>query len=161
MAIIDQKGRLFGKVNLLDLVVVLAVVAVAGRFGYKAVTKEAAAPAGETKTIQVKFLLPSVTQPSVAFLRPGVDVYDSKSNAHMGKIVEATTKPSIITGPEKEYESSTKVDLMITVEGTGRVTTNGSSLGGIELRGGRLFELKTPEWAFQPVLVELPFAPKP
>ncbi|MDF2627195.1 MAG: hypothetical protein K0R39_1026 [Symbiobacteriaceae bacterium] len=161
MTIIDQKGRLFGKVNLLDLVVVLAVVAVAGRFGYKAMTKEAAAPAGETKTVQVKFYLPNVTQPTVAFLRPGVEVYDSKSNAHMGKIVAAETKPTMIVGPEKEYESKTRVDLTITVEGTGRVTSNGSSLGGIELRGGRLFELKTPEWAFQPVLIDLPIAPKP
>jgi len=154
VAIIDQKGRLFGKINVLDLAILLVILAVAGLFGYKSLTKTA--PAGITKVVEAQFLLNQVSKPTVDFLRPGVQVFDSKSNAYMGKITAAESKPALIINGGREFISEYKLDLTITVEGEGRVTPNGTSMGGIDLKGGRLYELRTAEWAFQPVLVSVP-----
>ena len=43
MKIIDEKGRLFGKINLIDLLVIVLVVAVVAAVGWKLVGKKAAA----------------------------------------------------------------------------------------------------------------------
>ncbi len=39
MKIIDEKGRLFGKINLIDLLVIVLVVAVVAAVGWKLVGK--------------------------------------------------------------------------------------------------------------------------
>ena len=43
MKIIDEKGRLFGKINLIDLLVLVLVVAVVLAVGWKLVGRKAAA----------------------------------------------------------------------------------------------------------------------
>ena len=48
MKIIDEKGRLFGKINLIDLLVLVLVVAVVLAVGWKLVGKKAAASIKKT-----------------------------------------------------------------------------------------------------------------
>ena len=50
MKIIDEKGRLFGKINLIDLLVIVLVVAVVAAVGWKLVGKKAAASITEALT---------------------------------------------------------------------------------------------------------------
>ena len=49
MKIIDEKGRLFGKINLIDLLVLLLVVAVVLAVGWKVVGKKAAAAVSDNQ----------------------------------------------------------------------------------------------------------------
>lgn len=149
MAVIDQKGRLFGKINLLDLVILLVVLAVAGRFGYGKLVKKEAVTAG-TKTVEVQFLFAAVRQPSIDQLKvttPPTKVYESKSGAYLGEIVAVSTKPATITGEGAEYTSAFKYDHTVTIRGAGIVSENGLSLGGLEMKVGRGQDLRTATWA--------------
>jgi hypothetical protein len=161
MAVIDSRGRLFGKVNLLDLVVVVAVVAVAGRFGYQKLAARSAAPVGEDKNIHMTFQLATVRSFTVDVLKVGDMVYDSKSNTPMGKVVTVKTEPATVvgTGPDgRLYESKSpdRFDYYVTIDGPARVSPNGITMSGIEVKVGRPNDFKTAYWAGTGVPVTLP-----
>ncbi|MDB4894517.1 MAG: hypothetical protein JWN15_779 [Firmicutes bacterium] len=160
MAVIDEKGRLFGKVNLLDLVVVIAVVAVAARFGYQKVAAKAVTTNNQDTTVEVTALLSPVRQFTIDALPQGTDVYDSKSNAYLGKIVATKKTPAIVTnvGPDGnlwQSESKTSFDYYVTVRGPGHSSPNAVTMGGIEVKIGRDIDFKTKLWANPVVTVDV------
>jgi hypothetical protein len=134
MAIIDQKGRLFGLINLLDLVVLLAVLGAAGLFGYKTFF-ENEAPVGN-QTVQVQFQVDRVRQPTINELQVGAVVFDGKSGAQLGKIVAVETLPAQVLGGDGEYTAKNWFDHRFTVEGIGIRSDAGTSLGGVTLLVG-------------------------
>lgn len=144
---IDDHGRVFGKVNLVDLAVLLAIAALAVRFGYGAVLRRVEASTAVPQVMEATFLVSEVRQPTIEMLKPGVKLYDSKSNAYLGEIVAVRAEPSTLVGPGGEFKSATRSDLFVTVTGSGRVTPNGVTLGGLELKVGRSLSLKTALWA--------------
>lgn len=161
MAIIDGKGRLFGKVNLLDLVVVLAVVAVAGRFGYQKIAATAVAPGGQDKTVQVTFRLGMVQQATIDELKEGDVVYDTKSGNQLGKVAATRQEPANVVsmGPDGrfwQHESATHFDCYVTIAGPARTSDKGMSLGGIDVKVGRAVDLSTARWAGTGVTFALP-----
>jgi len=149
--VIDNKGRLFGKINLLDLVVLLGILAVAGRFAYGALAGQEAAPAGQDQTIEMTFRVPAVTQWTVDAIKVGDDVFDSKSNTWMGKIVAVDAEPALIAWEVADgivsYESDTHFDLYVTIRGPARVSPNGITMSGIEVKVGRSIQFKSAYWA--------------
>lgn len=151
---IDQKGRLFGKVNLLDLVVVLAVLAVAGRFGLQQFTGATPAPTGQDQPMEIIVKLPVVSQPTVDALPVGTEIYESKSNTYMGRIVAATAEPALVVtrgddGFVYEQPSTRSFDYYITIAGPGRVAPNAIMMAGLEMKIGRMNYLRTALWAGQ------------
>jgi hypothetical protein len=149
--LMDEKGRLFGKVNILDLLVVLLVLAVAGRFVYgrmKAPTQNAS----QDQRLQVVFKLPGVSKPTVDALPVGTELFDSKSNNRMGKVIEVKAQPAKVLsytpdGRLVETTSTDVYDVYLTVEGPGRVSDNGVTLNGLEMRIGRANNMKSSLWA--------------
>lgn len=161
MSLVDGKGRLFGKINLLDLVVVLAVVAVAGRFVYQQLRADELAPAAEDRTIEMTFMLPNVEQFTIDVLTVGQAIYDSKSNTYMGDIVRFEARPAVVVreGPDGrmyETESKYKYDYFVTIAGPGRVSPNGITMNGIEVKVGRTNQYKSAFWAGEGVTVDFP-----
>jgi len=138
---------LFGKINLLDLAIVLVVLALGARFGYRFVNPNAAAPAGQDKPLEVTILLPEVRQPTIDQLQKGVEVRDSKSGTVMGTIVEVKTVPSQVTGPQGEFISQYRFDHFVTLRGPGRVTDTTVMLNGLEMKVGRTNYMVTDLWA--------------
>lgn len=133
MAIIDNKGRLFGKVNLLDLAVVLVVLAVAVRFGYQYINPTSTLPEGKAQVIEVTMLLPQVRQPTIDQMVLGSTVVESKTSNVMGKIVEVKTQPAKVSGPQGEYESKFTMDAFVTIRGDAWITKNVTMLNGLEM----------------------------
>lgn len=166
MAIVDEKGRLFGKVNLLDLVVVLAIVAVAGRFGYKHYMGKQAAPTGEEKQIEVTMKFAAVQQPTLDSLPVGTDIYDSKSGGYLGKVVDVRSQPAVVftvgdDGRMYELPSKDRLDFFVVVAGGGRVSPNMITLGDFEMKIGRTNYLKSRLWAGYGVTWKIDENPKP
>jgi hypothetical protein len=160
VTIIDEKGRLFGKINLLDLVIILAVLAVAGRFGYKALHK---APAvAQDETIEVTFKLSGVAQATVDALPVGATITENQSAAkpQLGKIVATDKKPSIITvlGPDGklgQVEAKDQFDYYITVAGPGRDTGDTVFMNGLDMKVGKTYFMVSKLWGGSgvPVLI--------
>lgn len=150
MAIIDQKGRLFGKVNLLDLVVVLAVVAVASRFGYKAIAGKQAVPEGEDKTVEVTLKFAGVAQVTADTVVKGMEILDSKTNNPLGTVVETRTQPTttmFVTDDGRLQVQSDRFDHYVVVRGPGRETKSTVTLNGFEMKIGRMNFVKSKLWA--------------
>jgi len=166
VAIVDEKGRLFGKVNLLDLVVVLAILAVVGRFGYRNYMGKQVAPAGEDKQIEVTMKFAAIQQPTIDFVPVGTQIYDSKSGGYLGKVVAVRSQPAIVfllseDGRMYETPSKERLDFYMVVAGRGRVSPNGVTLGDFEMKIGRTNYVKSPLWAGYGVTWNIDTNPKP
>lgn len=152
MSILDEKGRLFGKVNLLDLVVLLAVLAVAGRFGYERWQGQQAAPVGEDVPLKVVMRFAAVADPTLKWVKVGDKIYDSKSNTFMGEVTEVRHEPAIVVttdddGRTYEQASKNRFDFYVTVAGSGRISPNAVTMSGLEVKIGRVNYVKTAYWA--------------
>lgn len=157
MAIVDKKGRLFGKLNLLDLAVLLVVVAVAGRFGYKYVAGRNAPAAAQGQQIEVTFKIPGVSQATINQVQPGTQLQDNQAATKpiLGKVTKIETKPAIVRniGPDGtlwESESKEVFDAYVTVLGPGNSGANTVMFGeggGVEVKVGRTQFLISRTWA--------------
>ena len=154
MKIIDQKGRLFGLINIVDLMVLLAVVLAVGAIGVKLF----AAPIKEATSPNVKM--------TTVFRIRGASEYlqeEITRNPLDGKILVAGNDflPAKITGVEvTNYETQvmtadglivdavdpTKKDYLITVESEIPKDTPTPKIGNQEVRAGRTFILKTQDF---------------
>jgi hypothetical protein len=154
VTIVDDKGRLFGKINLLDLAIILVVLAVAGYLGYKMLGKGQAAPATAGEDIEVTFKLSMVEEATIKALPVGAQIRENQSAAKpvLGKVVAVQQKPTMITvmGPEGktmgQTEAKDKFDYYITVRGPGRETADSVSMGGIDMKVGRTYFLISKLW---------------
>lgn len=91
---IDDKGRLFGKINLVDAVVLLFVLlALAGAFYRFYFTSRIMQPAVPER-ITYKATLAGVRQVSADTLNVGDKVFLEPSNQFMGTIVEKVVEPA-------------------------------------------------------------------
>lgn len=152
MAIIDEKGRLFGKINLLDLVVLLAVLAVAGRFGYKYMAGRNVVPTGEEKTIQMVMKFGAVADPTIKYVTKGTDMLDSKTGNYLGKVVAVRHEPASVVmtsedGRTYQHLSKDRFDYYVTIEGPARISANGVTMNNLEMKIGRTNFVRTSLWA--------------
>lgn len=64
MSMIDKKGKIFGKLNIIDLIAILLIVAVLALIGYKLLVRSPGGLAGEGQavvyTVEVKGVEPEV-----------------------------------------------------------------------------------------------------
>lgn len=82
---IDEKGKLFGKVNLLDLLVVLIIVAALVFGGYYFIGKDGAV--GSKMTIEYTVEVVKKDSEFFDYIIPGEAVVDGKTKQPMGEIV--------------------------------------------------------------------------
>lgn len=130
MKIIDRDGRLFGKISIIDLLVI-AVVAVIGAAVY---VKNNAAPisSGTVREQKIVFQIRAsgVEDYLTDAVRVGDKVYDANYSSGSGPVgeitaVEVVSDPGLqlyedmSDGTLPVIEAEGTVDLMITVEGTG------------------------------------------
>ena len=92
MKIIDKKGRLFGLINIVDLVVIILILALAlvgvKRFGSKAAVGETTTKKG-TITAEVK----DVRDVTANNIKVGDPIYDYDKGTLIGKIATAEVEP--------------------------------------------------------------------
>ncbi|MGI6130016.1 MAG: DUF4330 domain-containing protein [bacterium] len=146
MQIIDDKGRLFGLVNVIDLAVLLIIVAVAARVGLRSKVLSAVNPS-TLKEVEVVFLVEDVRSATADAMAEGDTVLNTKSNATLGQLVKKEVVPAAkevetSDGRLVQAESPFRKDVYITVRGQGQVTGNVIILGGYEMRVGATTQIK-------------------
>lgn len=108
---VDEKGKLFGKVNLFDLLVLLALIAAVCGIGLKMIdTREQAAAASKTKTWIVTCRVPAV-DPAVAdaFGRDTKIVFDTVKNVN-ASIQAVRSEPASVTNPNADGQAVRSAD---------------------------------------------------
>lgn len=158
MSVIDQKGRIFGKLNIIDLIVVILIIAAIAVLGIK-LTSHSGSADGEGQqvvyTVLVRNVEPEVYE-HVKGLIPGqLYAEDELQNAYVTK-VEATPVEENAVALEGNIYGTTTVtqeipgnyDLVFTIEGM--VQDNVSSkLGSQEIRVGKTHIVKTTEFELE------------
>lgn len=123
MRLIDDKGRLFGLVNIVDLAVVLLVVAVAARIGLKSRLLRAVNPS-TLKPVEVVLLIEDVRPATADAVSEGDTIVNAKSNAVLGELIAKEVVPALkevetADGRLVEAEAPYRKDVYITVRGQG------------------------------------------
>ncbi|MHB1393728.1 MAG: DUF4330 domain-containing protein [Clostridia bacterium] len=92
--LLDEKGRLFGKISIIDIGVLLLIVALLGGVYYKFFMVDKNSNAAKFDTLEYKILVEEVRQQSVDAIEIGADIYDVKTDSPMGKIMSKEVLPA-------------------------------------------------------------------
>lgn len=142
--LLDERGRIGGRVNLVDLVAVVLVVALAV-FLYVSFST-----GGETATVRATFRISQVRGPTVDQVKEGQEVHDLAGN-RLGVVEKVTVAPSRVEvstadGGLKMAESSLYFDVTVVVEGQGTASSSSVRVGNVPLRVGKWIELVGPAY---------------
>lgn len=152
MKIIDDKGKLFGIINIIDLTVILlfAVIIV---FGGQRFLKSAPQVSSDTKTALIEFEIRNIRTQSVNALEIGDVLYSYDRGNYYGKVVQKkvlnyTLPVETADGKIKIAEVPDKYVMIVTIESNAIDTPNALIVGGEHTRIGTQYRLKNKKTAF-------------
>lgn len=127
--IIDKSGKLFGKLNIIDLFVILAILAVIAGLALR-FTGGAGKPLTESSKIEYQVRVENVRQYTVSALQKKGVVTNKKYTAEVGQITNVEVFPAkhpSVTAEGKTVEASMpeRYDCVVTIEADGKETSNG------------------------------------
>ena len=163
--ILDKRGRLFGLINIIDLLLLLViaagVLAVAQhRMGWGEQTR-----ALERQPIEVVLVVEAVREPTVNVIQVGDQVVDSRTNTYLGTVTHVDVEPATIVyqgndGRFHETASPSRVDIWVTIQGSASVSSNLIQLGQTEIRIGVQVPLKTNIYAVTARVMHVNLSPE-
>jgi len=159
MKFIDEKGRLFGLINLFDLFVIILVVALIGGVGYKYIYVNPNVALNESD-IEVKLWVEDVRQVTVDVINVGDRVREYDSNLLFGEIIDKEVIPhyeptETADGRIVNALVEGKYDIYITLKSRGIVSDNAISIASKEVRIGGTIITKHQLYAVSTKAVEI------
>ncbi len=144
--ILDQKGKLFGKINIIDLLLILVVVLAVVFFGMK-MMDDGGATVSNGDGVRMEFYAEEVSDFVVESIKIGDTLTDDTGNINLGKIVDIEVGPSqsYSTNEKGEWVLSSKEgfsSLRIVGEGNGRMYDHGVIVSGSKYGIGHSFTLR-------------------
>lgn len=145
MKVIDKKGRLFGLINIVDLIVLILIIALVSvgvkRFGTKSAVGEATTSKGVI-TAEVK----DVRDVTANNIKEGDPIYDYDKGTYLGKIAKAEVEPYT---DETEYQGKfinaevpNKYRVTMTIEADIKETEDFYQVGTEQIRIGQEMRIK-------------------
>ncbi len=133
--IIDEKGRLFGKISIIDIIVIIIaivlVVAVYVKFG-----KNSSANLTETHEVTYTMEVNGIREGTADAVRVGDKLYDYEHKVYIGEITDIQEKPATaviqdLSGNYKETDVAGRYYLLLTLRADcevvdGRVYSQGT-----------------------------------
>jgi len=171
MAILDSKGRLFGKINILDLAAgVVMLMVVAGIFLFPGSSGSSVAQIGtSTKEVEVDCMVRGLTasdpQQVLTDLSESETVNVIIRNQPYGQlnVVEVKSLPRTVVVPQPDGsvvaqndprpELNYTVDMLITLSGDAQITDDGPVLGNNKVKVGTPLELEGQTFRFNAPVV--------
>ncbi|NWF60491.1 MAG: DUF4330 domain-containing protein [Fischerella sp.] len=172
MAIVDSKGRLFGKFNILDIGALLVILLVIfGIFFFPGTTGSVAQVGTKTVPIEVDLVVRglNVRDPEILYsqgLQKGGKTNVIIRNQPYGQIaiksVKKLPRTTLVPQPDgtvKELpdpkSNSFSTDMLLTLEGKAQVTNNGPVLGNSKVKIGMPFELEGFNYNFNASVIDI------
>ena len=127
MKIIDEKGKLFGKFNIIDLLIVIVVIALASATFIKFKTSDDAL--SKDTIIEYTLLVQAVREPTIVALDKEKALVDYETKKEIGEIIGVSQESAIglemlNDGKYKEVEYKDKYDLLLTIQAKGTETVD-------------------------------------
>lgn len=135
--IIDKKGKLFGKLNIVDLAIILIVIVALVGVGYKYTQSQTVSPLTKTNDAIITFTESERVDYAVTAIKEGDLVRDRVSGVVLGNVEKIVTAPSVVVVYTSEGEpvSTTRPGYLyydISVKCNGILTDTGITIGGTE-----------------------------
>lgn len=151
MKFIDEKGRLFGKLNLIDLLVILLIVAVLATVIWKT-AGEKAAEAVQSPPLRVTYtvLCEDVPKDIAEFAKTQV----GEAILNNAKFLDATITAcdsTLMDGASKDGHRA----LYLTIEAAATTSNNIYKVSSQEVRVGYAYNVKTPYFELEGVICDL------
>lgn len=152
MKILDEKGRLFGKINLIDLIVILVLVFIVAAVGWKLAGNRIASAVenlGGVPTVRYEVLCtnvdPDTCDYAVAHIGEQLMSNGDMVDAH---ITDCVIEPNYTTcldnnGNALQVENPAAYNLRFTIEANVPKTNNAYAVGSQEIRVGKAHIVKT------------------
>lgn len=133
--IIDERGKLFGKISVVDVGILVVILALVAGGYYKFFLMGKNSSAAKFDTLEYQFQVREVRQQSVDVIEIGAEVYDTKTGSDMGKIVDKKVAPATgyidkADGSVALAEKPERFDVTVTVRAPGVETANGYRVNG-------------------------------
>ena len=131
---IDKGGNIRGKVNIVDIIILIVFLAIVAFLGYRFLFRDDT-DAGNTKPVIIEFTSSEVNDYTARQLETGVPVLDGNANKALGTAVDFTVDDAtttFVTDSGKVVLATipeTK-SVVITIEGAGELDGNGLLIDG-------------------------------
>ena len=144
MALVDNKGKLFGKFNIIDLLIVLFVLLIIGG-GYTYLHKGKSA-AAEVKKIQYDIEMQLQSKEFVDMIKKGDEIRDGLRNNYLGKVIDIKPLPAItineniIEGKYVKAETPGMYDVVVTLEADAVFSPGNITVNSVGIKVGKKLE---------------------
>ncbi len=161
MKLITKEGMIFEKVNIIDVVIVLAVIAVVFLGAMKIRDDKGPAFVADKTEFEVDILLRSMYDGFQAEINVGDKLYDAKSGAYLGEIIKKDVAPAVreveaADGSVVLSDVPNRWDIRFTIDGQGIYNANsGLNIGGEVRYVGLFFRMRTPTFLVDGVIVDI------
>lgn len=142
MRFLDEKGRIFGKVSIIDLALVLVVVLAGAWFGYARFGRDLGAEiAAREQPIEIVVIINGVRPTTAEAFRNSTTVSEFKTGAVIGTVKSVETVPATYwyvdeAGRLIKSVTDERVDALVTIAGNARFGENSITMNGVEVRVG-------------------------
>jgi len=155
--LVDEKGKLFGLINIVDLLVLAAILLVLGGAAYK--FKDRDSGAGVAKTVRVTAIATSIRPEMLTGIKPGDRMVSGSSFTDV-VVKDIKIKPAymIVTdsaGRRVEAVDPYLKDLIVTVEGKTVISGGAINLGGQEIRRNKDYFIKSLDYEFKGLVMDV------
>lgn len=145
--IIDEKGKLFGKISIIDIIIVLVVIVAIGGVGYKFTKSKTASPFVKQSPVIVTFYEEEAPGYAAKAIQKGNLAVEAEQNAVLGRVTDIKLDKSVswaqspigqvIPSSREGYNS-----LFVTIEGEGIFGETGVKVGTGDYYVGKSVTIK-------------------
>ena len=149
MRAVDEKGRLFGKISIIDIIIVFVALALGAGFVFQRASGDISRILNADEKFYVTFRGDRVRSFSVGAIGEGDVVFRRYDSQPIGPVVNVWSEPGTeimlrTDGSAVVAEMEDRYTLYITVECTGRITEKGYHVNGsMHLAEGNEAEIQT------------------
>jgi hypothetical protein len=159
MPIFNEKGKVFARYNILDLLII-AVILVLSLGGIYRISRANPTYSIKPKPIELKIIVYNREKNIVNMVKDGDILKEYDTGTVLGEIKKVEVKPAtteVITteGEIKIAEIPDRYDLIITIDGEVMVNENSIVCGNSELRIGNDLSLRTKIYALNSTVLEI------
>ncbi len=153
MKLLDEKGRVFGLINIVDLLILLVVLLVAAGAAYKFTAGSAP---GRTVTVEFQVMIPHVRPELAQAIKVGDRMVKGGSFTDV-TVKEVQVKPGYSVnvdarGQRVESLDPYLKDVYVTNAGTTVLSSAAITVGGQEVRVGREYYVKSRDYEFKGIV---------
>jgi hypothetical protein len=151
MKLIDEKGKFLGLINIIDLLVLIAVLLVIGGAVYKIKGQDNAQNA--PKTVKVTVLAPAIRPEMLTNVKVGDKIVSGSSFTNVA-VKDFKIQPAYMINPDSNGQRVEAVDpylkdVIFTLEGSTVISAGTINLGGQDIRSNKEYFVKTLLYEFK------------